>query len=354
MADPEAGRLMLAEIVTPLLTWYQENKKKLPWRESRDPYKIWLSEIMLQQTRIEAVIPYYRRFLNELPDVETLANAPEEQILKLWEGLGYYSRARNLGKAAKQIMSQYGGVFPEEASELKKLSGIGDYTAGAIASIAFGKAEPAVDGNVLRVVMRYLASDEDISLPATQKNVAEMLRKIYPAGENAGHFTQAIMELGENVCIPNGEAKCGDCPLREGCKARQNGCIDTLPFKSPKKARKQEPKTVFLLSCRGKYAVCKRAENGLLAGMWEFPNADGTLSEEEATAWLIQKGVEPVCILPCGEAVHIFTHIEWHMCGFAAECAAMPECFRWESAETILENYAIPTAFRFMRKHLKR
>ncbi len=336
----------LEQIVAPLLAWYEKNKRHLPWRDDPSPYHVWISEIMLQQTRIEAVIPYYERFLKEIPDIASLAAVDDDKLMKLWEGLGYYSRARNLKKAAVQTVEQHNGELPRSAEELRKLSGIGDYTAGAIASISFGKPEPAVGGNVLRVIMRVLGKTDDIALQSTKKETASALREIYPQGEDAKNLTQAIMELGESVCIPNGEPKCAACPLNGLCKARLENLTDSIPVKSPKKPRKQEQKTVFLLSCRGKYAVCKRPSTGLLAGLWEFPNTKGTLSEEEALSYLQDIGLPPISVTPSIDAVHIFTHIEWHMTGYAAECLTPCEYFDWKSAEEILAECAIPSAFR--------
>ena len=347
-------RKKLNQIKTPLISWYREHKRPLPWRDDPSPYHVWISEIMLQQTRIEAVIPYYTRFLEELPDVASLASADDDKLMKLWEGLGYYSRARNLKKAATEIMERHGGTLPESVEELRKLSGIGDYTAGAIASISFGKPEPAVDGNVLRVIMRCLGKTDDIALQATKKETAAALRAIYPDGDDAKNLTQAIMELGESVCIPNGEPKCSLCPLAELCKAKKDRLTDTLPVKSPKKPRKREQKTVFLLTCRGKYAVCKRPAAGLLAKLWEFPNVTGCLTEEEALAYLQSRGLSPISITPAGDAVHIFTHIEWHMTGYAAECAVPAEDLVWESTEEISERYAIPSAFRAYTDYMKK
>ena len=347
-------RKELEQIVKPLISWYTEHKRQLPWRNDPTPYHVWISEIMLQQTRIEAVIPYYERFLRELPDVAALAAVDDDKLMKLWEGLGYYSRARNLKKAANQITELHGGALPESADELRKLSGIGDYTAGAISSISFGKPEPAVDGNVLRVIMRVLGKTDDIALQSTKKETASALREVYPEGENAKNLTQAIMELGESVCIPNGEPKCAVCPLSSLCKAKKEDLTDTIPVKSPKKPRKQEQKTVFLLSCRGKYAVCKRAENGLLAGLWEFPNTQNHLSEEEAFAYLGTLGLSPIAVAPCVDAVHIFTHIEWHMTGYAVECLTPCEGFVWKSASEILGEYAIPSAFRAYTEYMKK
>ena len=343
----------LSKMIGTRLQWYDRHKRPLPWRTEPTPYHVWISEIMLQQTRIEAVIPYYERFLQELPDIKTLSEVSDDKLMKLWEGLGYYSRSRNLKKAAILIMKNYNGMLPQTAKELRMLPGIGDYTAGAIASISFGQPEPAVDGNVLRVIMRYLGSYDDISLQSTKKSVATKLGKIYPSGKDAQNLTQAIMELGESVCIPNGEAKCEHCPLCSACIAANEHLTESLPIKSPKKPRKQEQKTVFLLSCREKFAICKRPENGLLAKLWEYPNTCGKLTEEETFTYLRSIGIEPTQITPCGDAVHIFTHIEWHMTGYAVECAYPAKNFDWKPKEEILSDYAIPTAFRAYTQYMK-
>lgn len=343
----------LSSIVEPLITWYGETSRPLPWRKDPTPYHVWISEIMLQQTRIEAVIPYYHRFLTEIPDVKALSLVDDDKLMKLWEGLGYYSRARNLKKAAIQIMAEYDGKLPEDAEKLKKLSGIGEYTAGAIASISFGKPEPAVDGNVLRVITRVLGCFDDIMLPATKKMITAELRAVYPTGENAKNLTQAIMELGESLCIPNGEAKCSQCPLRGHCVANKESLTDQLPVKTPKKARRSEARTVLLLSCRGKYAICRRPETGLLAKLWEYPNLDGHLSEEEIFSWMRERGITPISVRPIENAVHIFTHVEWHMIGYAAECMGETSEFYWYTADEIKEKFAIPTAFRAYTKQLE-
>ncbi len=343
----------LSEIRSPLIAWYKAHHRALPWRDEPTPYHIWISEIMLQQTRIEAVIPYYHRFLAALPDVRALASVDDDKLMKLWEGLGYYSRARNLKKAALQIMDSHQGELPEEAAELEKLAGIGAYTAGAIASIAFGKPTPAVDGNVLRVITRVLGCFEDISLPATKKLIEAELAAVYPEGEAAKHFTQGIMELGEALCIPNGEPKCHACPLQSLCKAHKESLTDSIPVKTPKKARKIENRTVLLLSCRGNYAISRRPETGLLARLWEFPNFDGHMSEEALLACLNDRAITPISIREIGDAIHIFTHVEWHMKGFAAECTAESPLFSWHSAEEIRNRFAIPTAFRAYAKQLE-
>ncbi len=343
----------LGEMISPLLEWYREHHRALPWRDEPTPYHVWISEIMLQQTRIEAVIPYYHRFLAALPDVKALAAVDDDKLMKLWEGLGYYSRARNLKKAALQIMNDHDGELPEDVTALRCLSGIGDYTAGAIASISFGKPEPAVDGNVLRVITRVLGCFQDIMLPATKKMIAEELRAVYPSGDDAKHLTQAIMELGEALCIPNGEPKCDRCPLRALCAAYRDEITDKLPVKTPKKARKIEKRTVLLLSCRGKYAIRRRPETGLLAGLWEYPNLLGALSEEDLSAWFSAQGISPISVYSVGDAVHIFTHVEWHMMGYAVECTEEHPAFSWVSAEDIRGQFAVPTAFRAFTKRLE-
>ncbi len=336
----------LPEAVRRIVAWYAEVRRPLPWRQNPSPYETWLAEIMLQQTRIEAVIPYYARFLAELPDIAALAEVPEDRLLKLWEGLGYYSRARNLKKAAQRIMEYYGGALPASAPELKTLPGIGDYTAGAIASIAFGLPEPAVDGNVLRVITRLLACPEDISSPATRREVTRCLRGCYPEGPDAGLLTEGLMELGETVCLPNGVPLCGICPLREICLAHASGQERAFPVRSSPKARRTEEITVLLLRCRGRYALRKRPAEGLLAGLWEFPNEPGFLSPEEILVLLRGREIPVTAVSPAGEAKHIFTHVEWRMRGFFADCADMPPDFLWLSPEDIRREIPLPVAFR--------
>lgn len=336
-----------------VVDWFRREGRILPWREGRNPYRIWISEVMLQQTRIEAVIPYYHRFLSELPDIASLAACPEDQLLKLWEGLGYYSRARNLKKAAVAIMTEYGGKMPAEAKELRKLSGIGDYTAGAIASIAFGRPAPAVDGNVLRVMTRVLGDESDIALPETKKKIAALLEEIYPEGSAAGDLTEGIMEIGERVCIPAGVPLCTVCPLREICKAK-DGLWKTIPVKSPKKERKIIDKTVFVLKCGDKIAIRRRPEGGLLAGMWEFYSVDAPMNESDAKKHLEQEGYAPREFTPLGKATHIFTHLEWNMTAFLVEVPEEKEGFVWETLDTVDSSYAIPTALQKIKKRLKK
>lgn len=324
-----------------LLPWYEANKRDLPWRQDRDPYHIWLSEIMLQQTRVEAVKGYYSRFLAVLPTISSLADADDEQLLKLWEGLGYYSRVRNLKKAACVIQQKHGGVFPQNYTDVRDLPGIGDYTAGAICSIAFGQPTPAVDGNVLRVISRLQANATPIDQPARKREVQTLLAAIYP--ENAGDFTQALMELGATLCGPNRAPDCENCPCNHLCRGYQTGIAAQLPVKSPKKSRRVEEKTVFVLSCEGKYALCKRPDKGLLAGMWQFPEVPGILELPEAMAALGESVKE---VYRQVEKNHIFTHIEWKMRGFYMETARQSEAFTWLSAEQIEADAALPTAYR--------
>ena len=339
--------------VEPLLGWYRENRRPLPWRAEPAPYRVWVSEIMLQQTRIEAVIPYYERFLAELPDAAALAAVSEERLLKLWEGLGYYSRARNLKRAAERIVADFGGELPADAAALRSLPGIGDYTAGAIASIAFGLPEPAVDGNVLRVVMRLTACGDDVLEQKTRRRVAQELRAVYPSGEDAGKLTEALMELGETVCVPNGEARCALCPLRPRCLACERGEVGRYPQRSPKKERRREEKTVLLLRCGERWALRRRADAGLLAGLWELPNLEGRLDAAELRERLRAQGLTVGEIRPCGEAKHVFTHVKWHMSGFLAECEAEGGGYEWKRAEEIRRDCALPTALKAYAKLLE-
>ena len=327
-----------------LIPWYHDNKRDLPWRADRDPYHIWLSEIMLQQTRVETVRDYYTRFLNKIPDIATLANVDDELLHKLWEGLGYYSRVRNLKKAAVAVMAQHGGVFPDGYEELLSLPGIGEYTAGAICSIAYNQKTPAVDGNVLRVISRITNDASPIDLPATKKLVCEQLATVYP--DEAGDFTQALMELGATVCVPNGAPNCGWCPCETFCVSRQKGTSESLPVKSPKKKRRKEEMTVLILRCEDRFGIEKRANEGLLAGLWQFPNFPGKTSIDQVIFKVEKMGLKPKEILRTVEKKHIFTHVEWDMSGIYMEVARTAEHFAWLTAEEINRNTALPTAFR--------
>ena len=294
----------LNQLPIPLLLWYRENARVLPWRSDPTPYRVWISEIMLQQTRVAAVLDYYRRFLEAVPTVADLAALPEDALMKLWQGLGYYSRARNLQKAARQIMESFGGVFPNTYDGIRSLAGVGDYTAGAVASIAFGLPVPAVDGNVLRVVTRVTGDAGDITAPAVKRRITEALRQIIPT-EAPGQFNQAMMELGATVCLPNGAPLCDRCPAAEFCRARLEDRIGQLPVKAPKKARRIERRSVYLIVSEQGVALRRRPDKGLLAGLWEYPNE---LAEEGAIPALL--GLEQEELVPAGQGRHIFTHIE--------------------------------------------
>ena len=329
-----------------LSEWFAEHARDLDWRQDKEPYHVWLSEIMLQQTRVEAVKPYYRRFLKRLPDIPALAACPHDELMKLWEGLGYYSRARNLQKAAVQIMNEYGGQFPQSYSEIRRLSGIGDYTAGAVASICFDLPEPAVDGNVLRVYTRILCDSRCTDEPAVKKDIREKLRDVYANIRHCGQLTQALMELGATVCVPNGAPHCEACPLREICGAHRTDTAPEYPVRKKKKARRIEEYTVYILQCGDRIAVRKRKNTGLLAGLWELPHLDGTMDAQAAldAAAQWQTGAEELC--STRTCKHIFTHIEWHMTAVHLLVTNMPECFTWVTAEQLQSETALPTAFR--------
>ena len=335
-----------------LIPWYEAHKRELPWRQDREPYHVWLSEIMLQQTRVEAVKEYYRRFVTALPTIPDLAEAPEEQILKLWEGLGYYNRVRNLQKAAQTICAEYTGVFPSEYAQIRSLSGIGDYTAGAIASICFDAPTPAVDGNVLRVYSRLLADDANIDLQTTKKRITRKLQETYPQ-KNPGIATQALMELGATVCVPNGAPRCDVCPVAEICQARKQDTWRNLPVRSEKKKRKIVDKTVFVLLTEDTVALHKRSASGLLAGMWEFPNVDEKLDKQEAVTQVTGWQADPVDLLMQTSYTHIFSHVEWHMTAYYIRCRKTNKKWKWVTKESLDETYALPSAFRPFREQIE-
>ncbi len=335
---------MISKLPSRVLPWFEENKRDLPWRKDREPYHVWLSEIMLQQTRVEAVKGYYERFLSRLPDIEALALAEENELLKLWEGLGYYSRVRNLQKAAKKILEEYGGAFPTAYEQVLALPGIGAYTAGAICSICFEQPTPAVDGNVLRVLSRLYASQAPIDKEPVKKRWAEGLKEAYEQG-NCGNFTQALMELGATVCLPNGEPMCGKCPLRDLCLAKKEGKPTAYPVKGEKKPRKREERTVFILQNEDKIALCKRPEKGLLAGLWQLPDVLGALSDLQALQQAENWGLRPTGIEKLVHREHIFTHVQWELTGVYLICAAFG-AFRWFTREELEQEIGLPTAYR--------
>ena len=331
-------------MTAPLLAWYNLNGRTLPWRSVVTPYRTWVSEIMLQQTRVSAVIPYFERFMAELPDAAALATVPEERLLKLWEGLGYYSRARNLQRAAKIVVSDFGGTLPQSYHALLSLPGIGEYTAAAIASINFSEPVAAVDGNLLRVAARVSGCGEDIM----DAKVRRLFRQRLDAAIDAnrpGAYNQAMMDLGATVCLPNGAPRCDICPARTMCEAYKNGLTEVLPVRAKKKSRKIEERTVLLLFQGRKVALRKRPDTGLLAGLWEYPNLPESLDEAGALLALAQMGLSAESIAPAGSAKHIFTHIEWDMKGYFAEVSGENDDLIWADADAF-DAFALPTAFK--------
>lgn len=336
-----------------LLPWYEKNRRDLPWRRDKDPYHVWLSEIMLQQTRVEAVIDYYHRFLAVLPTIKALAEADEETLLKLWEGLGYYNRARNLQKAAKVVMELHGGAFPQTLDAIRALPGVGPYTAGAIGSICFDLPAPAVDGNVLRVVTRVLEDGANIDKQSTKAAIEAKLQPLYEAG-SCGALTQALMELGACVCLPNGAPQCERCPLQKVCLAKQHNTWAQFPVRDPKKARKILFKTVLVLQCGDRFAIRKRGKTGLLASLWEFPNIDVSMTHQsdpdaaaqEALQAAADFGAAPTDLVMQTGYTHIFTHVEWHMTGYLIACRKTPQRFVWVTREQLEGAFALPSAFR--------
>lgn len=337
-----------------VIAWYREHKRELPWRKEPDAYRVWVSEIMLQQTRVEAVKPYYERFLKELPTVKALANAQEDRLLKLWEGLGYYNRVRNMQKAAQQIMVDYDGKFPGTFEEIRSLKGIGSYTAGAISAFAFGLPEAAVDGNVLRVMARLEGSREDIMKQSVRRRVEEELKRIIPK-DAASDFGQGLIELGAIVCLPNGEPKCTECPAASFCEARKQGTVNEIPVKSKGKARRTEKRTVFIFKDGEKLAIRKRPGKGLLAGLYEFPNETGYMDLDEAAAYSKKIGLMPLHIRELGQAKHIFSHIEWHMTGYEVIVDELERTnekgFLFILPDEIAREYPIPSAFEYYARY---
>ena len=337
----------MENISSALLDWFYKNHRILPFRTDPSPYHVWLSEIMLQQTRVSAALPYYERFLAALPDIPALAACEEEKLHKLWEGLGYYSRVRNLQKAARIVCEQYGGQLPADYDALRALPGIGDYTAGAIASISFGIPVPAVDGNVLRVAARIQDSFCEIDRPEQKAAVTRSLEQVYRnIPGQCGTMTQALMELGATVCLPNGQPRCEVCPLAELCLGKQYGDTMRLPQRTEKKPRRKEQYTVFVLCCDGKYAVRKRTAKGLLHGLWEYPNVSGICTTEEAIAQVSRWQCKPLDLTQTAERKHIFTHVEWELYGVYLTCGRQDEQFVWKTAAEIAAEISLPTAFR--------
>ncbi len=329
-----------------LLGWYADNKRTLPWREEVTPYRVWVSEIMLQQTRVEAARDYFSRWMARFPTLLDLARASEEEVLKAWEGLGYYSRARNLHKAAKLVVERFHGELPADKEALRTLPGIGAYTVGAILSIAFGIAEPAVDGNVLRVYSRLTAEAFDQSRDDVRREIADGLRPLMPAGKTSD-FTQSLFELGALLCLPNALPRCDLCPLKDTCEAHRLSAETDYPVRTAKAEKRREKLTVFVLSWEGKFALRKRGDKGLLAGLWELPNVGGYLSGEDVRA--LYAGT----VTPLPAASHVFTHIVWEMTGYKVALDHRPDdpTLVFVTPEELKEAYPLPSAFRAYKKH---
>lgn len=337
-------------IAAPLVAWYQAHERHFPWRENPSPYRVWVSEIMLQQTRIEAALPYFERFMTALPTICDLAEASDDLLLKLWEGLGYYSRVRNLQKAARQIMETFDGELPGSYEQLLSLAGIGEYTAGAIASIAFGKREAAVDGNVLRVMARLLDDDSDVMQAKPRKRLSELVKTIVPA-ENPGDFNQGLMELGETICLPNAMPHCHRCPIHEYCAVAGLERAKDLPTRAAPKPRRVENRMVLVVvtdDAPHRVLLHRRPAKGLLGGMWELPNIlVETTAEQALQAQLQAWDVTMQSMTSLATGRHVFSHVEWNLSG--VQLSVKPfnhtEDYRWVTAEE-LQEYALPTAFK--------
>ncbi len=332
-----------------LTEWFVANRRSFPWREGRTPYKVLVSETMLQQTRIEAVLKYYERFTEAFPTLTALAEAPEDLVMKHWEGLGYYSRARNLKKCAEICAEKYGGRLPGSYEELRKLPGLGNYSAGAVASLCYEEPVPAVDGNVLRVLARFFGDARDVRLPEVRKEAEEVIRKVLEGGAAVSLFNEGLMELGETLCMPKGKPQCSHCPLKENCRAHAEGREEELPYRSAGAARSIEEKTVWVFVCGSRTGLEKRPDKGMLRGLYGFPVMDGRLDEEGAKAALAERGIAALTVSPLGPAKHVFTHREWQMTGWLAETAEPVPGLVYVTAEALQKDYALPSAFRYYK-----
>ena len=344
-----------ADLSRLIVSWYRENRRRLPWREEVSPYRTLISEIMLQQTRVEAVKPYFERFLAAFPDVASLADADDELLMKRWEGLGYYSRARNLKKCARAILDRFGGRVPSSTPDLLSLPGIGPYTAGAVAAFAYGKPVSAVDGNVLRVTARITAEPGDILSPAIRKRLTDFVSSLVPE-DAPGDFGQGLIELGALICLPNRPPKCDECPVRALCRAHAAEKEETLPVRGKKPERKPDARTVLLVRSGTRTLLHKRQARGLLAGLWEFPNLSGELTEKEALGAVRALGFDPIRVRPLGLAKHLFTHIEWRMTGYLILVSEpdfpLPDGYVMPESAELLAHYAIPSAFSAYTRYL--
>ena len=357
------GSTVFPALCATLLAWRKSapDTRDLPWRDEPTPYHVWISEIMLQQTRAAVVRGYYLRFLEALPSVRDLADVDDDALMKLWQGLGYYSRARNLKRAAEVIVEKHDGQLPKDFDALLALPGIGRYTASAIASFAYGQPRPAVDGNFLRVAARVTANPIDIAKDTSKRALESALASSYPTGRDAGLLNEAFMDLGATVCLPNGVPLCHACPAAQLCLAHDCGTEQDYPVKTALKARRKEQRTVLLLSCGNRIAIRKRPARGLLAGLWEYPNIEGKLSQRAVRAHLAAEGFEVCDIAPLPPARHIFSHIEWELTGWAVTVADMnepllmaaedrtdaPSALLWVRRAELADTYSIPAAFGY-------
>lgn len=332
--------------------WYQQNKRDLPWRKDNNPYHIWISEIMLQQTRIEAVIPYYERFITTLPTIHDLATIDEDKLLKLWEGLGYYSRAKNLKKAAQLIVQSYQGKFPTEYVEILKLPGIGEYTASAISSICFNQKEVTIDGNILRVYTRFFNDTRNIDDSKVKKEIRQSLMKIVP--NNAGDFNQGMMELGETICLPKGNPKCLQCPLNKKCLAYKNNTYLSLPVRKKKIEKKEEIYTVLLYQYQNKYALYQRKEESLLQNLWSFPQLKGNINKKELVSYLEKNTISYKNIQNDINYTHIFTHKKWIMQSYKITLQSKDNLpYPFYTLQEIETNHALASAYQPFFQSLK-
>ena len=342
-----------------LLGWYRKNKRSFPWRDTGDPFDVWVSEIMLQQTRTEAVIGYFERFKKQIKDIEALSMIEEGQLLRLWEGLGYYSRARSLRKCALTLTERYGGKIPEDYEALLKLPGIGPYTAGAIMSIGFGRPYAAVDGNVLRVLSRYFALWEDIRLDSVRKSLEGCITDFYEREKIQDpsyikDLSQAFMDLGAMICIPNGQTRCEDCPLHKNCAAFCGSLTDQIPYRSKPKARKIVRRTLFIIRNGDTFLLRKRPDKGLLAGLYEFKGIDERLDRKQVNELLNREGYDPLRVKKLPEAKHVFSHVEWHMDAYEIQIGNWDVPLKEDEVlvdKQELQKLAIPSAFKTYIDH---
>ncbi|PID82530.1 MAG: A/G-specific adenine glycosylase [Clostridiales bacterium] len=345
------------QLAKQVIVYYDKQSRSLPWRDNPTPYYVWVSEIMLQQTRVKTVIDYFNRFIAAFPTIADLAEANEDILLKQWEGLGYYSRARNLQKAAKIIVEKWEGCLPQEKDDLITLPGIGDYTAGAISSIAYGKDEVAVDGNFIRVASRLLAFNGNVWNAEGKHLISDFWKSVLPKNQ-ASAFNQGVMDIGATICLPNGEPHCKCCPISKYCQSFQQGNPLHYPVKKRKKKRTIQKKTVLLLYWNNQVMIRKRPKKGLLGGLLEFPMIDGYVNKDEVITWLKKRGYEVIRIKKGEQSKHIFSHIEWHMTSWEVEVNSFTVSERIDNAEQWVERgriseITLPTAFKVFRKRVE-